>query len=83
SNPVMGLMEMRLDNIVIRRELEAWWPDEAHSPPGNQGEEKGKVGPIDEEGLIRASRYQLAVWCAGYNWLQSNVPSALDVRHYI
>ncbi|MBT9309349.1 esterase/lipase family protein [Pseudomonas aeruginosa] len=82
-NPVMGLMERRLDNIVSRRELQAWWNDEALSPPGDQGEEQGKVGPIDEEELLRASRYQFDVWCAGYNWLQSNRQSALDVRDYI
>ena len=35
-NPVMGLMERRLDNIVSRRELQAWWNDEALSP-GDQG----------------------------------------------
>ncbi|HCF0993367.1 TPA: hypothetical protein NH746_006508, partial [Pseudomonas aeruginosa] len=82
-NPVMGLMERRLDNIASRRELQAWWNDEALSPPGDQGEEQGKVGPIDEEELLRASRYQFDVWCAGYNWLQSNRQSALDVRDYI
>ncbi len=82
-NPVMGLMERRLDNIVSRRELQAWWNDEALSPPGDQGEEQGKVGPIDEEELLRASRYQFDVWCAGYNWLQSNRQSALDVRDYL
>lgn len=82
-NPVMGLMERRLDNIVSRRELQAWWNDEALSPPGDQGEEQGKVAPIDEEELLKASRYQFDVWCAGYNWLQSNRQSALDVRDYI
>ncbi len=82
-NPVMGLMERRLDNIVSRRELQAWWNDEALSPPADQGEEQGKVGPIDEEELLKASRYQFDVWCAGYNWLQSNRQSALDVRDYI
>lgn len=53
------------------------------SPPADQGEEQGKVGPIDEEELLKASRYQFDVWCAGYNWLQSNRQSALDVRDYI
>lgn len=42
-NPVMGLMERRLDNIVSRRELQAWWNDEALSPPGDQGEEQEKL----------------------------------------
>lgn len=41
------------------------------------------MGPIDEEELLKASRYQFDVWCAGYNWLQSNRQSALDVRDYI
>ncbi|MDP4573499.1 esterase/lipase family protein [Pseudomonas sp. BNK-6] len=82
-NPFMALMEGRLDNIVSRQQIQQWWSDESLHEPAAYGEELGQATPISEDELQQAGKYQFDVWCAGYNWLQSNRQSALDVRDYI
>ncbi|SOZ36795.1 esterase/lipase family protein [Cupriavidus neocaledonicus] len=81
-NPVMGLLEARTSRIVANRTLQGWWSTEGLRPPGDYGEETGQP-PLTEPELMKAARYDFDVWCAGYNWLQSNRKSAEDVRQYI
>lgn len=82
-NPVMAVLEERLDNIVRLNELQQWWKDEALAEPGDYGEELGQVKALTPEDINRAAAYQFDVWCCGYNWLRSNLDSAQAVRDYI
>ncbi|MEN5095212.1 hypothetical protein ABE458_31495 [Pseudomonas protegens] len=82
-NPFMALMEGRLDSIVSRQQIQQWWNTESLHEPAAYGEELGQATPLSEDELQQAGKYQFDVWCAGYNWLQSNRQSALDVRDYI
>ncbi|MGA3703919.1 esterase/lipase family protein [Ralstonia nicotianae] len=82
-NPVMALLEARTDHIVAGRKLQSWWADEALRQPAEFGEETGRPTALTEEELTRAARYDYDVWCAGYNWLQSNQQSAEDLKQYI
>ncbi|WP_409285379.1 esterase/lipase family protein [Pseudomonas protegens] len=81
--PFMALMETRLDSIVSQQEIQGWWGEESQRSPAEYGEELGKVDALDEKQLLQAGKYQFDIWCAGYNWLQSNRQSAQDVRDYI
>ena len=82
-SPFMARMEQLLDNIVTQRVINPWWKEEGTINPADYGEELGKVTPLDEAQLTQAGKYQFDVWCGGYNWIQSNRQSALDVREYI
>ncbi|NBF06979.1 hypothetical protein GV819_32455 [Pseudomonas sp. Fl5BN2] len=82
-NPFMALMENRLDRIVSQRQIQPWWNAESLHTPADYGEELGQATALSEHELTQAGKYQFDVWCAGYNWLQSNRQSALDVRDYI
>lgn len=82
-NPVMAVLEQRLDNILKLGELEPWWSDEALASPSDYGEELGQAQPLNKEELEYAAAYQFDVWCCGYNWLRSNRDSAQAVRDFI
>ncbi|WP_447776729.1 esterase/lipase family protein [Pseudomonas chlororaphis] len=82
-NPIMALLESRLDHIVKQRELQGWWQAESLRSPSDYGEELGSAAPLSSEELTAAGKYQFDIWCGGYNWLQSNRQSGQDVRDYI
>lgn len=82
-NPIMAVLEQRLDNILKLGELEPWWSDEALASPSDYGEELGQAQPLNKEELEYAAAYQFDVWCCGYNWLRSNRDSAQAVRDFI
>ncbi|WP_354686989.1 hypothetical protein [Cupriavidus necator] len=81
-NPVMGLLEARTDRVVADRKPQGWWDSEGLRSPSDFGEENGQPALTEAE-LMNAARYDFDVWCAGYNWLQSNRQSAEDVKQYI
>jgi pimeloyl-ACP methyl ester carboxylesterase len=82
-NPVMALLQARTDHIVAGCKLQPWWAEEALRAPADFGEETGKPTALTETELTKAARYDYEVWCAGYNWLQSNLQSAEDIKQYI
>ncbi|KAF5291942.1 hypothetical protein FQR65_LT20370 [Abscondita terminalis] len=82
-NPLMALLEAHLDHIREAHQLSPWWREMCQQAPAEYGEEQGRGTPLEESELFQAYNYQFDVWCAGYNWLQSNQQSALDVRDYI
>lgn len=82
-NPVMALLQERLNAIMHRGEPSAWWAGEGMRDPVDYGEELGGNAPLTRDELASAARYRFDVWCCGYNWLQSNRDSARDLLAYI
>lgn len=79
----MAVLEQHLDRIVSQGKVCDWWQGDGAHDPADYGEELGGMPPLGEPELFQAARYQFDVWCAGYNWLQSNRESALAVADYI
>ncbi|MFT4257751.1 MAG: hypothetical protein QM599_12470 [Pseudoxanthomonas sp.] len=93
-HPVMALMQKSLNAIAsfnagtpmkspragatVRND----WKKSGMIPPAEYGEQFG-LPALTEAELIRAAHYLFPVWCAGYNWLQSNFTSGADVKNYI
>ena len=82
-NPVMALLQERLNAMMRRGEPGAWWEAEGMRDPADYGEELGGNAPLTRDELSGAARYRFDVWCCGYNWLQSNRDSARDLLAYI
>lgn len=81
-SPVMTLMEARLDSLVMDGVVGPWWRDEAMNDPQHFGAE-WDLPALTEDDIRAAARHDYDVWCAGYNWLQSNRDSAKDVKDFI
>ncbi|RPE74786.1 esterase/lipase family protein [Vulcaniibacterium tengchongense] len=81
-NPVMSVMEERLNNLMVLGEMMEWWNDEGRRVPSDYGDQKSNP-PLTEDDLKHAAQYRYEVWGGGYNWLQSNVDSANDIKDYI
>jgi len=85
-HPIMGEMQKQMNNIMLNHDLQGDWVDRAVQTPGEWGdwEENPSLASLgDMEGLKKAADTQYEVWAAGYNWLQSNKNSALDIINYI
>ena len=82
-NPVMALLQERLNAMMRRGDLGTWWEAEGMRDPADYGEELGGNAPLTRDELSGAARYRFDVWCCGYNWLQSNRDSARDLLAYI
>ena len=82
-NPVMALLEQRLEGMVVNQQVATWWQEEGKRDPADYGEEQGGNDALDDTQLAKAARYEFDVWCCGYNWLNSNRQSGLDVIEYI
>ncbi|WP_255581760.1 alpha/beta hydrolase [Cupriavidus sp. AU9028] len=81
-NPIMALMQSRLAALMSDGEIGPWWRDEAMAQPTSYGAES-ELPPLAHDDMRAAAAHDYDVWCAGYNWLQSNRDSAKDVRRYI
>ncbi|MBY4897535.1 triacylglycerol lipase [Cupriavidus sp. AU9028] len=81
-NPVMALMENRLDHLIAEGVPGPWWRDEGMADPARFGSE-WELPALTEEDIRAVARHDYDVWCAGYNWLQSNRVSAKDVKRFI
>lgn len=81
-NPIMAQMELRLNNILKACEAMEWWDAEGQREPSDYGEQHGNP-KLSEDELKQAARYRYEVWAGGYNWLQSNIQSAADIKAYI
>lgn len=82
-NPIMALLQQRLNRMVSLGELDAWWREEGLRDPAAYGEETGRAVVLTEEEVTHAAGYQFEVWCCGYNWLNSNEESAEDLLTYL
>ncbi|KAF1712524.1 hypothetical protein CSC70_03150 [Pseudoxanthomonas kalamensis DSM 18571] len=93
-HPIMALMQKRLNAIAFFSSgaplksptasvtLHDGWKKDGLNDPAEYGERR-KSPALTHDELVRAAHYRFDVWCAGYNWLQSNRQSGLDVRDYI
>lgn len=82
-SPIMALIEARMDNFLgSDGELGPWWNDQAMQSP-RQFNAETDLPPLSEGEIRSAAAHHYDVWCAGYNWLQSNRNSAKDIRRYI
>lgn len=93
-HPVLAVMQKTL-NAIAQYEagtplatphsgpaLRGGWKASGMLDPAEFGEQLGAPA-LSEAELVKAAHYQFDVWCAGYNWLQSNRTSGEDVRDYI
>src|SRR5690606_20464130 len=93
-HPVMILMQKALNDIAFFSAgtplkdpessvtVQKEWKDSRMASPSEYGEVLG-LEALEKEELVKAALYQFDVWCAGYNWLQSNRDSGEDVKKYI
>src|SRR5690606_14845313 len=93
-HPVMVLMQKELNDIAFfsagtplkdpdsRITVQKEWKNSRMVSPSEYGEVLG-LKPLSKEELVKAALCQFDVWCAGYNWLQSNRDSGEDVKRYI
>lgn len=82
-HPIMATLQQRLNSISEMGEPLEWWAGEGRRDPADYGEELGGNDPLSLEELEHASRYSYDVWCAGYNWLASNLESGRGLKAYI
>ncbi|BDM22731.1 MULTISPECIES: hypothetical protein [Pseudomonas] len=85
-HPIMGEMQKQMNHIMLNGDLQEDWADRAVQVPGEWGdwEENPSLASLEGMGgLKKAADTQYEVWAAGYNWLQSNKNSALDIIDYI
>jgi len=93
-HPIMALMQQALNAIASYSAgtpmksaetgavLRGDWRKSGMIDPMEYGERSG-LPALTKAELVRAAHYQFDVWCAGYNWLQSNRDSGADVKKYI
>lgn len=85
---ILALLQQRLNEIAaysyqLRQPgLKPWWGSFGLHDPREYGEQR-RQSPLTTEEMFHAARFQYDVWCAGYNWLQSNRLSGLDVKDFI
>ena len=82
-HPIMATLQERLNTITEMGEPLGWWAGEGRRDPADYGEELGGNAPLVPGELQHASRYSYEVWCAGYNWLASNLDSGRALKAYI
>ncbi|WP_336334041.1 alpha/beta hydrolase [Pseudomonas putida] len=85
-HPIMGEMQRQMNDIMKDGKLQGDWIDRVQQAPGEWGdwEDNPSLAVLgDASGIGKAANTQYEVWAAGYNWLQSNRDSALDIKNYI
>jgi hypothetical protein len=85
-HPIMVDIQNYMNSIMSDHKLQPWWDEKAEHQPSDWGDWENNP-PLSEldpaQGLAHAADIHYEVWAAGYNWLQSNAVSALDVINYI
>jgi len=85
-HPIMESMQNEMNSILLDNNLQGWWKEHSDHAPAEWGDWNSNP-PLsklpDEQGLKHAAEVRYEVWAGGYNWLQSNDNSALDIINFI
>ncbi|MFJ4114786.1 esterase/lipase family protein [Pseudomonas sp. NPDC089758] len=85
-HPIMESMQNELNQILLDNDLQGWWKENSNHPAGEWGDWNDNPSLIElpeSIGLRHAAEIRYEVWAGGYNWLQSNKQSALDIMRFI
>lgn len=82
---ILELCEQRLNTAFAAGQLDPWWRNVVSVPPSHwQAHSKPNLAPLDEATLQKAvTNCWFPVHAMGYNWLQSNLHSGVNVANRI
>jgi len=79
-HPIMEDLQIKLNAAAVQQnDSGSWWKKDALG----RFSHPELPAPVTEEEVFALSKYRFDVWGGGYNWLQSNVDSAIDIINWL